>query len=158
MSRLLSSTSTSYYTGQNEYANHSFLDGPHRTVFVYGLSLYVWDQVRTTWPSSQLLGGWANDLIVEPRAYDSLQFYKWSGSTRWVQIAGITRNASGVPIGGVTVKVYRTSDDLELMSTVSADDGAYQVATNESFQCYLVAYKAGAPDVEGTTRNDLVGS
>lgn len=76
-----------------------------------------------------------------------------------LRIVGITKDAVGTVIGSATVKLYRTVDDA-LMDTCVSDavTGSYSfsaIGLCESY--YAVAYKAGAPDLSGTTVNTLVG-
>jgi hypothetical protein len=74
-------------------------------------------------------------------------------------ISGITKDSSGTPIGSCVVKLFRTSDDLLMQSTVSNPvTGAYSFGAVGSANMYVVAYKAGSPDIAGTTVNTLVGS
>lgn len=72
-------------------------------------------------------------------------------------IVGITRDNVGNPLGGCTVKRFRTSDDVLLSSTTSDGSGNYSLPGDTS-PSYLVAYKAGSPDVAGVTVNTIVGS
>lgn len=74
-------------------------------------------------------------------------------------ISGVTRNAGGGILGSCVVKLYQTSTD-QLMETTTSDPstGAYSfsaVGLSEAY--YVVAYKAGSPDVAGTTVNTVVG-
>ena len=79
-------------------------------------------------------------------------------ATPRIIITGITKDSGGAPIGGCTVKLYRTSDDVMVLSTISDGSGNYTFApVNRGVQYYVVAYKAGAPDVSGTTLNTLEG-
>lgn len=76
-----------------------------------------------------------------------------------LRIVGITKDGTGTVIGSATVKLYRTVDDA-LMDTCVSDaiTGAYSfsaIGLSESY--YAVAYKAGVPDLSGTTVNTLVG-
>src|SRR4051812_16659930 len=74
-------------------------------------------------------------------------------------ISGITRNSAGAVLGSCTVKLFCTLDDL-LMETVTSDPstGVYQFSpVGASVQFYVVAYKAGSPDVAETTVNTLAG-
>lgn len=74
-------------------------------------------------------------------------------------ISGVTKDSSGVPIGSCAVKLFRTSDDLLMQTTVSdPTTGAYSFGAVGSANMYVVAYKAGSPDVAGTTVNTLVGT
>ena len=76
-----------------------------------------------------------------------------------MSISGITKDSTGAALGGCTVKLYRTSDDVLLGTTVSdATTGEYKFNASHCCAQYLVAYKAGSPDVAGTTVNTLVGT
>ena len=72
-------------------------------------------------------------------------------------IFGVSRSASGAVLPGATVKAFRTSDDIKVSQTVSGLDGTYVLTVLNLHQHYLVSYKAGSPDVYGTTVNNLVG-
>jgi hypothetical protein len=62
-------------------------------------------------------------------------------------------------LASCAVSLYRTSDDVLFEKVTSDANGAYSFsAIGLSEQYYLVAYKAGSPDVSGTTINTLVGS
>lgn len=75
-------------------------------------------------------------------------------------ITGTTRDSAGVALGNCVVHLFRTSDDLEMDQVNSDSAGLYTFSSNISptLPYYAVAYKAGSPDVAGTTRNDLVGT
>jgi hypothetical protein len=74
-------------------------------------------------------------------------------------ISGITKDASGSPLGGCTVRLYRTSDDAMREVVTSDANGAYTFsAINDGASYYCVAYKASGPDVAGTTVNILAGA
>lgn len=73
-------------------------------------------------------------------------------------ISGITKDSLGVALPACTVSLFRTSDNLFIQSVVSDGSGNYSfpgVGCGETY--YVVAYKAGSPDVAGTTINTLVG-
>lgn len=72
-------------------------------------------------------------------------------------IKGYTKDSGAVAIANATVQAFRTSDDFYLGQDVSRDDGSYTCPTDVAAgtACYLVAYKAGAPDVAGTTVNTI---
>lgn len=78
---------------------------------------------------------------------------------RGLTISGVTRNASGVALGGCTVMLFRSTTD-ELMETVVSDgSGVFSFGTVGPGQAYyVVAYLPGSPDVAGTSVNTLVGS
>jgi len=72
-------------------------------------------------------------------------------------ISGITKDSTGSVLGSCRVELYFTANDIPLSGIISdATTGAY------TFNCspnagnyYAVAYKAGSPDVAGTTVNTL---
>jgi hypothetical protein len=72
-------------------------------------------------------------------------------------IAGKTRDRNGTAIGNVTVRAFRTADDVFVGETTSDFTGSFSVEVGAG-EHYLVGYKAGSPDIAGTTVNTLVGS
>lgn len=73
-------------------------------------------------------------------------------------IYGVTRDSAGVILGSCDVHVFRTVDDVEVDQVVSdATTGVYRCAVAGGLTYYVVAYKAGSPDVSGTTLNTLIG-
>jgi hypothetical protein len=74
-------------------------------------------------------------------------------------ISGITKDSTGAILGSCVVELYNTRTDLPLEKVTSdASTGAYSFSSVGGGQTYyVVAYKAGAPDVAGTTVNTLVG-
>ena len=76
-----------------------------------------------------------------------------------VKVSGITKDATGAALGSCVVDLYRTTNDVFVKRTTSDATGAYAfdvAGTDGPF--YVVAYKAGAPDVAGTSVNTLVGT
>ena len=77
---------------------------------------------------------------------------------RIAMLSGVTRDSTGAIIGGCAVELYETATDLPLMRVTSdASTGAFTftVARFAPATHYLVAYKAGSPDVAGTSLNTL---
>ena len=76
------------------------------------------------------------------------------------QICGVTKDSVGTPLGSCVVQLFRTSNDSFLHEMTSDVVGNYciTVPLSDYPQCYIVAYKAGSPDVAGTTLNTLVGT
>lgn len=80
------------------------------------------------------------------------------GNARYL-ISGVTRDVNGNPLGGCTVKLYTTVDDVERYTTVSDGAGNFSFSVpSNGWTWYAVAYLAGSPDVAGTTVNTLVGA
>lgn len=78
-----------------------------------------------------------------------------SGASSRLALTGYTRDAYGSPIGGCTVKIFRTIDDSLQSSVVSDSNGWYSITTPYADGHYLVVYRAGPPDICGTTVNTL---
>lgn len=73
-------------------------------------------------------------------------------------ITGITRDSTGAALGNCTVEALETGTDLKIAMTVSNANGLYSLDVEGDRSYYLVAYKAGSPDVSGTTVNTLTGT
>lgn len=71
------------------------------------------------------------------------------------RITGITKDSTGAVLGSCVVQLFRTVDDRFMFEAVSDGVGAYELTALGSGPFYIVAYKAGAPDVAGTTVNTL---
>jgi hypothetical protein len=78
------------------------------------------------------------------------------GKQAWYFIKGQVLNASAVPQTGVIVRGFRTSDNAYIGATTSDVNGNYMLPTPYSgVSHFIVAYEAGAPDIAGTTVNNL---
>ena len=76
-----------------------------------------------------------------------------------IRIYGVTKDSAGAVLGNCVVDLFRTATDVLVESTVSDGSGNYSFLTaTPAAQHYVVAYKAGAPDVAGTTVNTLVAA
>lgn len=69
-------------------------------------------------------------------------------------ISGITKDSAGAALPGVTVILF-SSSHVYLDRTVSNGSGAYSFTGIGVGQVYVVAYLPGAPDVAGTTVNNI---
>lgn len=74
-------------------------------------------------------------------------------------IAGQTQDSLNLPLASCTVVLFLSTTNQPFSTTTSDASGNYsfQVPDDGSLY-YAVAYKSGAPDVEGTTVNTLVGT
>lgn len=77
------------------------------------------------------------------------------GYANW-QIVGVTRNSSGVALASCVIDLFETGSDLVKARTVSGVDGSFTISNPGTGPFYLVAYKAGSPDVAGTTANTIM--
>lgn len=100
-------------------------------------------------PNRKIGSGWLKTGI---KPFRSQPFSTYNAS-----ITGVTRDSSSVALGNCVVQLFRTLDDLSLGETVSDGSGNYQIfpVPNVGGPYYIVAYKAGSPDVAGTTVNTL---
>jgi hypothetical protein len=113
--------------------------------------------MRTEWwpRGNYLLGSQGTDYgLMDSVWWDQPEIV--GGTTSRYGITGVTRDAYGSPVGGVTVKLFLTSDDTRVDQAVSDPVGTFLVSSPYLTGHYLVAYKTGTPDVEGTTVNTLV--
>lgn len=69
------------------------------------------------------------------------------------RIVGVSRDATGAALGGCAIKIFRTADDVLVASTTSDGSGNWTAYPNQPGPYYFVEYKAGSPDVFGTSPN-----
>lgn len=89
-----------------------------------------------------------------------LTFYVTPVLRQYLTISGVTKDSTGSPLSGCTVKLFRTVDDQLVGTQISDANGNYSFfnVVGGGLQYYVEAYKAGSPDVAGTTVNTLVGA
>jgi hypothetical protein len=73
-------------------------------------------------------------------------------------ISGVTRDSTGAVLGNCVIDLFRTADDSVAARTESDGSGNYKIYASSELTHYAVAYKAGSPDVAGTTVNTIVGT
>lgn len=127
-----------------------------------GTVTYSWEAVSIRdWPLE--VGGRTNsiDLNTDLGCFGLVNWGRlppYQGTTNFKRITGIAKDSTGTVLGGATIKVYRTADNVCELTTTSNADGAYEVGVPDTAARYIVAYKAGSPDVAGTTVNTLAGA
>ena len=85
-------------------------------------------------------------------------FHSPPGRRIEVKISGYTKDSTGAVLPSCVVDLCRTVDDLRMDTGTSDAAGYYEFRTAIPAETYyVVAYKAGAPDVAGTTVNTVVG-
>lgn len=134
---------------------------------LYDIHVYEPDPVEGTydfatswWPGTHW--GMGCDCFDDSGSYPT---YGWSqptwstgGASGRFAYVGYTRDQYGSPIAFATVKCFRTLNDT-LQATVQSDAmGFYRITTPYAEGHYLVVYKAGPPDICGTTVNSLLPS
>lgn len=103
------------------------------------------------WPRS----GFEGDPTVDGFIAEA-EWWEWpelvSGAVARFGYRGVTRDSNNSPLGGVTVKIFRTADDSKVADDVVSDAGGnYIISTPYYEPHYLVMRKAGAPEVSGVT-------
>ena len=111
------------------------------------------------WPGTGGVNGFQGDSeTVTSNSYWGLPDPQGGANFRY-GVIGVTRDVNGTPLGGVTVKLYRTSTDEMVSAQVSDPVGNFLCSTPYYPDThYLVTYKAGFPDVFATTVNTLTGA
>lgn len=114
----------------------------------------------TLWPPSRMLSG---DPSVPMSGFVQDQNDRWSPYQRAARgngtlkfIMGKCVDNAGTPVPNAIVQGFRTSNDQFLRETPADAFGNYEVGSEYLGENhYLVAYKAGSPDIFGTTVNTL---
>ena len=120
------------------------------------------------WPSSTGLGGGLQGY-GGPQLDAGSQVQKWdvpasgwsdTGGQKQLTIVGQTIDQYGNALGSCVVKGYVTATNMYVGSVTSDTGGYYSLPTPNinTTQHYLVASKAGSPDVAGVTDNTLTPS
>lgn len=110
------------------------------------------------WPRSRGIGSEMSMMLSE----DANCVGRWDtipeggGHQSQRRLIGNTLDATGAPLGSVTLQGFRTSDDLYVGRVVSDSGGYYDLPTPfPGTAHYIVAYKSGSPDITGATVNTL---
>lgn len=99
-------------------------------------------------------GGLTTHDMYEPYSCDG------EGSPQSRFMRGNCVDASDVAVANPIVQAFRTSDDAFMGEAQANTDGTYcvPVASVAGVAHYLVAYKAGSPDIAGTTVNTITNT
>lgn len=104
----------------------------------------AWQQLTSLNPQTDWRGGFGSVV--------------WRGrlGTSNTVLKGVSRNSSGAILGSCGVELFLTATDQVVQRTVSDASGNFTFPNPGTGPFYIVAYKAGAPDVAGTTVNTLI--
>jgi hypothetical protein len=72
-------------------------------------------------------------------------------------ISGVTKDSAGAILGYCTVNLFDSPTNTLVQTIISDANGKYSFQVQPGKTFYIVAYKAGSPDVSGTTVNNLTG-
>lgn len=111
------------------------------------------------WPKGGgFVGDGASDVGLLEAAWWG-EYDQASGSSSRFGFTGVTRDANGTPVAAVTVKLFRTADDLLLDTQVSDTNGSFLLSTPYYPDIhYIYCHKTAAPDIDGVSVNTLIGS
>jgi len=76
--------------------------------------------------------------------------------TSTLRMTGVSRDAAGARLGTCVVNAFRTGSNEFAGTTTSDSNGDWSMILGGSGPFFLVKYKAGGPDVFGTSLNTLV--
>jgi hypothetical protein len=112
------------------------------------------------WPGNKgFIGDQSTDVAIEEATWGRRPKRFAYGCASRVGFIGISFDQFGTPLAGVTCSLFRTSTKEWIMDIVSGSDGSFLLQSWYSPDShFIVFYKAGAPDVFGTTRQTLVGA
>jgi hypothetical protein len=119
------------------------------------------------WPTSRFCGGGDAGQGYQPVGQgvgDSGMYEPYSCDGEGTQtkrfLRGITKDATLAVVANAIVQGFVTSTDAFVGEVTSGADGTYTLGTETvaGVQHYLVAYKAGSPDIAGTTVNTLTST
>lgn len=113
------------------------------------------------WSGSKLSDGLVERLILEvAEGYEIAPADATRGASTGFKITGVTRDSTGTPLGSCVIQGFLTATDVLVGEQTSDASGYFEFITNfpAPAQHYLVAYKAGSPDVTGASVNTLTAS
>jgi hypothetical protein len=112
------------------------------------------------WPRSSFTG---QDYTNMPMIWEPMhQAWEWNILTTGVRVRkkviGVTKDGSGVVLGGCTVQLFNTATGTLVDTQVSDSAGNYTLTDPNNVACFVVGYLPGSPDVAGTTVNTVTGT
>lgn len=69
---------------------------------------------------------------------------------------GFSKDSTGANLGNCSIQLFVTSSDLFVGQVTSDASGYFAIYSHYTVAHYIVAYKAGAPDITGATVNTLL--
>jgi protocatechuate 3,4-dioxygenase beta subunit len=98
---------------------------------------------------------YSNQDAVVYGAWSSTQrASRGNGSTKFIQ--GVCKDSNNNTVSGAIVQGFITATDIYVGETTCDSNGNYELGTvYPATSHYLVAYRAGSPDIAGTTVNTL---
>lgn len=108
------------------------------------------------WPRSCILGESDIDTGGDQHVKGWMLLQSTKGAQARLGYQGVTRDVYNSPLGGCTVKLFRTSDDTKVTpDIVSAPDGAYVISTATYETHWIKIEKTGSPPVQGVSVSNI---
>lgn len=110
------------------------------------------------WPRSRFSGA---EMACAMLTEDAMATGRWGampeegGGQGQKRIVGTSRDSAGAVLGSCIIQGFLTAGDVYVGEVTSDSGGYFELPTPYTGAHYLVAYKAGSPDVTGATVNTL---
>lgn len=113
------------------------------------------------WSATKFIGSDANGCLFGMDAqstgrWSAIAAYEESGGQQCKKLIGTCRDSTGAVLGSCVIQGFLSGSDLFAGQMTCDAAGYFEFCTPYTGAHYLVAYKAGSPDVAGTTVNTLV--
>lgn len=113
------------------------------------------------WPRSRYSGA---EMSLAMLSENSGTMGRWGvelddragGGAQAKKVIGLTLDSVGAVCANAIVQGFVTATDAYVGEVTSDTGGYYELPTTNAGAHYLVAYKAGSPDIAGTTVNTIV--
>lgn len=117
----------------------------------YPGSVRMGDEALTPfWPARGGMLGESQPMLVAPPDHSPLD--QATGGNANLGFNGVTRDVNNTPVGGATVRLFRSLDGSLIHQVTSKADGAYDVSTPYAGEGhFLVCHKTGPPDIAGAS-------
>lgn len=112
--------------------------------------------VTPWWPGHNFLGDLAADVAML-QAWFFEQPEITSGANARLGYQGTTRDANNSPLGGATVKLFRTADDTKVTPDIQSDplSGEFVISTPYYEPHWMKIEKVGSPTVQGVSVSNI---
>lgn len=101
-------------------------------------------------PTTTSLPNPANMPMTDKRVFDRVE------ASQNMILTGVSRDGAGSPLGNCRVMIFKTPDNSFVGETTSDGSGNWSYYVGVSGPFFLVEYKAGSPDVSGTSLNAIL--
>lgn len=114
---------------------------------------------RSLWPNIGMIDGIGAAVLGDNLDGSYEPFSCIGGGTQSVNfLNGLCVDNVANPAAGANVQGFVTATDTFLGQVQTQEDGSYVlgIQASKATACYIVAYKAGTPDIAGTSVNTLL--